>query len=125
MCVWVGAYLSRCSEVEGKLAESRKRFEEKVTTEVVTPLKAFMEIDIKGILVRRVGSSLEGRVPAPGSNHLYAYPPYMEFCSFTHHAQRERRMLAVKRLDLDAHKTSASKAQADDKVQAVSHVTSL
>ena len=37
--------------METKLGESRHRFEEKVAMDVVTPLKAFLEIDIKNITV--------------------------------------------------------------------------
>ena len=46
-----GAYLLQCGGVEIKLGESRRRFEEKVAKDVITPLKAFMEVDIKSILV--------------------------------------------------------------------------
>ena len=50
--VCAGAYLFACGKAESKIGESQKRFEEKVIKDVVTPLKAFLEIDIKSILVR-------------------------------------------------------------------------
>ena len=46
-----GAYLLNCAHVETKIGESQKRFEEKVSREIVTPLKAFLELDIKTIQV--------------------------------------------------------------------------
>lgn len=42
-------------QVETRIGESRKRFEEKVVKDVITPLKAFMEIDIKNIIVSGLG----------------------------------------------------------------------
>ena len=47
----LGAYLLRCSEVEQKLGESQKRFQSKAIKEFITPLKAFLEIDVKGVIV--------------------------------------------------------------------------
>ena len=38
--------------MQSKIGESQKRFEEKVVRDVITPLKAFLEIDIKSILVQ-------------------------------------------------------------------------
>ena len=49
----LGAFLERCSQIETKLAESEKRFQEKATSSFITPLKAFLEIDVKNVLVRR------------------------------------------------------------------------
>jgi len=40
-----------CSRVETKMGESQKRYEEKVSQEIVIPLKAFLEVDIKTIQV--------------------------------------------------------------------------
>ena len=48
----LGAFLERCSQIETKLGESEKRFQEKATSTFITPLKAFLEIDIKNVLVR-------------------------------------------------------------------------
>ncbi len=45
-------YLLRSGRVQSKIGESQRMFEEKVMRDVVTPLKAFLEIDIKSILVR-------------------------------------------------------------------------
>jgi hypothetical protein len=50
---YVGAFLERCSQIETKLAESEKRFQEKAASSFITPLKAFLEIDVKNVLVRR------------------------------------------------------------------------
>ena len=94
-----GAYLARCGKVEHKIGESRKRFEDKVMQDVITPLKAFLEIDIKSIIV-----SFHYVAPVTTSspnNHLFSPP------------QRERKALNVKRLDLDARKASTRKAQGD------------
>ncbi len=40
-----------CSNVENKLAESQKRFKETVASEYIIPLRAFLEVDIKAVLV--------------------------------------------------------------------------
>ena len=47
-----GSYLLRCAEVELKLGQSATRFQEKAYSEFITPLKAFLEIDIKAVMVR-------------------------------------------------------------------------
>ena len=49
----LGAFLERCSQIETKLGESEKRFQEKATSSFITPLKAFLEIDVKNVLVRK------------------------------------------------------------------------
>ena len=46
-----GAYLARCADVESKLGESEKRFHETTFTEYIIPLKAFLEVDMKNVLV--------------------------------------------------------------------------
>lgn len=46
-----GMYLFNCGQVSAKMGESQRRFEEKILTDVITPLKAFLEIDIKSIQV--------------------------------------------------------------------------
>ena len=51
--MFVGAFLERCSLVETKLGESEKRFQEKATSSFITPLKAFLEIDVKNVLVSK------------------------------------------------------------------------
>ncbi len=43
-----------CSNVESKLAESQKRFKETVASEYIIPLRAFLEVDIKAVLVSSV-----------------------------------------------------------------------
>ena len=43
--------MKHCGQVQGQIGEARKRFEDKVMKDVITPLKAFMEIDIKNIMV--------------------------------------------------------------------------
>ena len=43
----------QCSEVETKLGQADKQFQEKVQAEFITPLKAFLEVDIKAAVVRR------------------------------------------------------------------------
>lgn len=48
-----GTYLSHCGEVEVKIGECQQRFEDRVMKDVVTPLKAFLEIDIKNITRER------------------------------------------------------------------------
>ena len=47
----VGGYLVRCGEVETKIGASERKFQVKVYSEVITPLRAFLEVDIKNILV--------------------------------------------------------------------------
>ena len=49
----LGAFLDRCSKIENKLGESEKRFQDKATSSFITPLKAFLEIDVKNVLVRK------------------------------------------------------------------------
>ena len=46
-----GGYLTRCGQVENKIGMSERRFKEKAQTEFFTPLKAFLEVDIKNVLV--------------------------------------------------------------------------
>lgn len=43
----------QCSEVETKLGQADKQFQDKVQAEFITPLKAFLEVDIKAAGVRR------------------------------------------------------------------------
>ena len=40
--------------MEQKLGESQKRFQSKAMKEFITPLKAFLEIDVKGVIVSLV-----------------------------------------------------------------------
>jgi len=83
--IYPGAYLLRCAEVEQKLGQCQQRFQEKAIAEFITPLKAFLEIDVKAVM-------------------------------------HERKMLNVKRLDLDASRSKAKKAQqaGGEKLQIVS-----
>ena len=48
-----GSYFLRCSEVEIKLEQSHQRFQEKARAEFMTPLKAFLEIDVKSVMVSK------------------------------------------------------------------------
>lgn len=48
----LGGYLVRCGIVENKVGTSERRLEDKVHSDVVTPLKAFLEVDIKNVVVR-------------------------------------------------------------------------
>ena len=47
----VGGYLVRCGEVESKIGMSEKKYQDKVNVEVVVPLRSFLEVDIKNVLV--------------------------------------------------------------------------
>ncbi|XP_019854265.1 PREDICTED: endophilin-B1-like isoform X2 [Amphimedon queenslandica] len=71
-----GGYLVRCGEVESKIGLAERRYQNTIKTDVLTPLKAFLEVDLKTLL-------------------------------------REKRNLVVLRLDLDAAKAQAKKAQGD------------
>ena len=52
LCVTLsGGYLVRCGVVENKIGTSERRLENKVRSDVITPLKAFLEVDIKNTLV--------------------------------------------------------------------------
>ena len=46
-----GGYLVRCGEVEFKIGTSWKLFRDRVQKEFSTPLKAFLEVDVKNALV--------------------------------------------------------------------------
>ena len=46
-----GGYLVRCGQVESKIAISEGKLKEQAYTEFITPLKAFLEVDIKNVLV--------------------------------------------------------------------------
>lgn len=48
-----GSFMVQCSEVETKLGQADKQFQDKVQAEFITPLKAFLEVDIKAAGVRR------------------------------------------------------------------------
>eukprot|EP00731_Ephydatia_muelleri_P023817 Em0016g88a len=67
----IGSFMIQCSEVETKLGQADKQFQEKVQAEFITPLKAFLEVDIKA-------------------------------------AVRERKVLNVRRVDLDVAKAAAA-----------------
>ena len=72
----VGSFMVQCSEVETKLGQADKQFQDKVQAEFITPLKAFLEVDIKA-------------------------------------AGRERKVLNVRRVDLDVAKTTAAAKKPD------------
>lgn len=55
--IYPGAYLLRCAEVEQKLGQCQQRFQEKAIAEFITPLKAFLEIDVKAVMVRELSSN--------------------------------------------------------------------
>ena len=46
-----GGYLLRCGEVEYKMAQTKRRYREKVERDFLTPLRAFLEVDIKNAVV--------------------------------------------------------------------------
>ena len=46
-----GGYLIRCGQVETKIGISERRFQNTARSEVVTSLRAFLEVDIKNIMV--------------------------------------------------------------------------
>ena len=94
----------RCGQVESKIAISESNLQEKAHTEFITPLKAFLEVDIKNVLVSII-------------------PLYLITLSLQ--IKRERRLLNAKRLDLDAWKTNVKKAQNEDKLQQVHNVSAF
>ena len=51
---WKGGYLVRCGEVEFKIGTSWKLFRDRVQKEFTTPLKAFLEVDVKNAMVSLV-----------------------------------------------------------------------
>ena len=51
LCNVKGGYLVRCGEVEFKIGTSWKLFRDRVQKEFTTPLKAFLEVDVKNALV--------------------------------------------------------------------------
>lgn len=67
----VGEYMTKCGDVQTKLGQADKQFQEKVQAEYITPLKAFLEVDIKAAI-------------------------------------RERKVLNLRRVDLDVAKSAAA-----------------
>ena len=70
-----------CAEIEGKLGEASKRFQDKIQSEFVAPLKAFLEIDVKQALVSCVATASNVVLLLPsasareeGSQHQEAGP---------------------------------------------------
>ena len=47
-----GAYLRQCGAVEVKLGQALLLYHSRVQKEFLTPLKAFLEVDVKNIMVR-------------------------------------------------------------------------
>ena len=47
----LGGFLVRCGETETKIGLSERRFQNTIRTDVLTPLKAFLEVDLKNIIV--------------------------------------------------------------------------
>lgn len=47
----LGGYLVRCGDVETKVGLSERRFQSTIRTDVLTPLKAFLEVDLKNVIV--------------------------------------------------------------------------
>ena len=50
-CVLLGSYLKQCGLAEVKLGQSLLQYHGRLQREFVTPLKAFVEVDIKNALV--------------------------------------------------------------------------
>ena len=46
--------MTKCGDVQSKLGQADKQFQEKVQSEYITPLKAFLEVDIKAAFVSRM-----------------------------------------------------------------------
>lgn len=44
----------RCGEVESKIGLAERRYQNKIKSEVLTPLKAFLEVDLKTLLVNKL-----------------------------------------------------------------------
>ena len=63
-----GGYLVRCGEVEFKIGTSWKLFRDRVQKEFSTPLKAFLEVDVKNALV-----SLSAREEGAGCTYVCPY----------------------------------------------------
>ena len=57
-----------CARVETKIGESQKRFEDKISRDIITPLKAFLEVDIKTI---QVGGSMDMKIHCMGRRSFY------------------------------------------------------
>ena len=49
-----GSYMTKSGDVQFKLGQADKQFQEKVHTDYITPIKAFLEVDIKAALVSRI-----------------------------------------------------------------------
>lgn len=41
----------RCGEIENKIGQSEKKYQNKINSEVIVPLRSFLEVDIKNVLV--------------------------------------------------------------------------
>lgn len=52
LILFAGGYLVRCGLLENKIAAAEETLQGKVLSEFITPLKAFLEVDIKNVLVK-------------------------------------------------------------------------
>ena len=93
--------------METKLGESEKRFQEKATSNFITPLKAFLEIDIKNVLASSLSLSL-----SLSHTHTHTHTLIIHSLS-SFQTQRDKKLLGVKRLDLDAQKNKVKRSQGE------------
>ena len=61
VCVFVsGAYLRQCGAAEVKMGQALLLYHSRVQKEFLTPLRAFLEVDVKNVMVREGGKGEEG-----------------------------------------------------------------
>ena len=107
--------------METKLGESEKRFQEKATSNFITPLKAFLEIDIKNVLASSLSLSLSLSRSLSLSHthtHTHTHAHTLSLSLIIHslssfQTQRDKKLLGVKRLDLDAQKNKVKRSQGE------------
>lgn len=54
ICLVSGMYLRQCGAAEVKMGQALLFYHSRVQKEYLTPLRAFLEVDIKNIMVRRI-----------------------------------------------------------------------
>ena len=59
VCSPPGSCLKQCGAVEVKLGQAMLQYHSRMQMEFITPLKAFLEVDIKNVLVRKGGRERE------------------------------------------------------------------
>lgn len=104
----------KCGETEKQIGGAEREFIQGAAINFLTPFRNFLEGDFKTILVGPDGPQ---RLPTVC---LSLSPPLSPRRCFSSSLQKERKLLQVKRLDLDAAKTRLKKARMADARAAVS-----